>query len=244
MSNSDLHEHVLDQLGPAVVAGEAAPGTVLRIEELASRYGVSRTVIREAVRVLESMNVVESRRHVGVTVLPAERWNVFDPRIIRWRLAGDDRVAQLRSLSELRAGLEPIAAGLAAERAKPDDCGDLTAAVIGMSVSGKKGDLETYLQHDIAFHRTLLRASGNEMFASLASVVGEVLAGRAHHHVMPEHPRQEAIRLHIAVAEAVQSGDSTRAEESMRAILADAAAALDAHAESQATANPAAVRTA
>ena len=71
---------------------------VLRIDELESRYGVSRTVVREAVRVLEAMHLVESRRRVGVTVRRTEEWNVFDPAVIRWRLAGADRPRQLRSL--------------------------------------------------------------------------------------------------------------------------------------------------
>lgn len=226
-SGSDLHERVLAQLGGAIVAGETPPGEVLRIEELELRYGVSRTVIREVVRVLESMRVVTSRRRVGVTVRPRDAWNVFDPRVIRWRLDGADRLAQLRSLSELRSGVEPVAAMLAATRARPDHCGELTEAVIGMSVSGKSGDLETYLRHDIAFHRTLLHASGNEMFANLSEVVAEVLAGRTHHHLMPERPEPDAIRLHVVVAEAVQSGQPVRAEEAMRAILAEAATAID-----------------
>jgi DNA-binding FadR family transcriptional regulator len=229
MAIRDLHERVLDEIGPSIVAGDPPSSAVLRIEELAARYGVSRTVMREAVRVLESMNLVTSRRHVGVTVLPSERWNVFDPNMIRWRLAGEDRVAQLRSLSELRTAIEPVAAGLAAERATPEQCGELTAAVIGMSVAGKKGDLETYLAHDVAFHRTLLYASGNEMFAHLSGVVREVLVGRRQHHLMLDRPTPEPIRLHIAVADAVQSGDSGSAEESMRAILAAAAAVLEAH---------------
>ena len=139
MPDTDLYEQVLDRLGSAVVGGEIAPGEALRIEQLAVVYGVSRSVIREAVRVMESMNLMSSRRRVGVTVLAADRWNVFDPRMIRWRLAGPARLGQLRSLSELRSGVEPVAAALAAMHATPEDCGELTRAVIGMSVSGKAG---------------------------------------------------------------------------------------------------------
>src|SRR5579884_2989055 len=93
-----LHARVLAELGPAIAAGEHPPGTVLRIDELERRYGVSRTVVREAVRVLEAMQLVETRRRVGVTVRRTEEWNVFDPAVIRWRLAGPDRPRQLRSL--------------------------------------------------------------------------------------------------------------------------------------------------
>jgi DNA-binding FadR family transcriptional regulator len=71
---------------------------------------------------------------------------VFDPRVIRWRLAGENREAQLASLGELRHGFEPVAAGLAARRATPEQCGLLTGAVMDTAAHGKSGDLEAYLE--------------------------------------------------------------------------------------------------
>ena len=222
-----LHERVLSVLGPALVAGQIAPGAVLTIDGIAMSHGVSRTVARDVVKVLESLQIVSTRRHVGVTVLARTQWNVFDPRLIRWRLEGPDRARQLRTLSELRHGVEPIAATLAAANATPEQCGELTSAVIGMAVTGRQGDLETYLQHDTAFHRTLLAASGNDMFAALASVVGEVLAGRTHHDLMPAYPEPAAIRLHADVAEAVASGDGRGAGRAMREIVDEAQQAME-----------------
>ncbi|HEY8719951.1 FadR/GntR family transcriptional regulator [Pengzhenrongella sp.] len=223
-----LHEQVLSRLGPALVSGEHAEGTVLRIDEIAQSNGVSRTVARDVIKVLESLHLVSTRRSVGVTVRPRGEWNVFDPRLIRWRLAGPDRARQLRSLSELRHGVEPVAAALAATHALPEHIGTLTAAVIGMSVTGRQGDLEAYLEHDTAFHCALLAASGNDMFAALASVVSEVLAGRTHHDLMPEHPEPAAIRLHGDVAQAIASGDASGAERAMRAIVDEATEAMEA----------------
>src|SRR6476646_1267374 len=72
-----LHASVLDDLGRQVATGELAPGTVLRIDQLDERYGVSRFVVRAAVRVLDSMGLVEARKRVGVRVLPSTSWNVF-----------------------------------------------------------------------------------------------------------------------------------------------------------------------
>ncbi|MFP5068663.1 FadR/GntR family transcriptional regulator [Pseudonocardia nantongensis] len=223
-----LHADVLDRLGALVAGGELDPGQVLRADELGERFGVSRTVVREAVRVLESMGLVQSRRRVGVTVAPRERWNVHDPRVIRWRLDGPDRDDQLRSLSELRHGVEPVAAALAAARATPEQCGDLVGAVLDMTVHGRSGDLEAYLAADVRFHRTLLAASGNEMLAALDGVVAEVLAGRTRHHLMPARPEPLAIRRHGDVADAVRAGDAAAAESAMREILAEAAAAMRA----------------
>ena len=222
-----LHGHVLDTLGPEITAGEYPPGSVLRTDELAQRFDVSRSVMREAVRVLESMHLVESRRRVGVTVRPKSEWNVYDPEVIRWRLAGADRPGQLRSLTMLRSAVEPVAAGLAARHATAEQCAELTECALGMVAHSRGHKLEGYLVHDVAFHRVVLAASGNEMFARLGDVVAEVLAGRTHHDVMFEDPDPAAVTLHVQVAEAVRAGDAVRAEELTREITVGALQELD-----------------
>ncbi|MEH0552965.1 FadR/GntR family transcriptional regulator [Streptomyces sp. B21-101] len=222
-----LHGRVLDALGPAITAGEYPPGSVLRTDELAQRFDVSRSVMREAVRVLESMDLVESRRRVGVTVRPRSAWNVYDPQVIRWRLAGADRPHQLRSLTVLRSAIEPVAAGLAARHATAEQCAELTECALGMVAHSRGHRLEGYLVHDMAFHRVILTASGNEMFARLGDVVAEVLAGRTHHEVMFEDPDPAAVTLHVQVAEAVRAGDAVRAEQLTREITVGALQELD-----------------
>ncbi|MEU5900766.1 MULTISPECIES: FCD domain-containing protein [Streptomyces] len=222
-----LHSRVLESLGPAITAGEYPPGSVLRTDELAQRFEVSRSVMREAVRVLESMHLVASRRRVGVTVLPAEEWNVYDPQVIRWRLAGADRPRQLRSLTVLRSAVEPVAAGLAARYATAAQCAELTECALGMVAHSRGHQLEGYLRHDVAFHRVILNASGNEMFARLGDVVAEVLTGRTAHQVMFEDPDPPAVTLHVRVAEAVREGDAVRAEALTREIALGALEELD-----------------
>jgi DNA-binding FadR family transcriptional regulator len=217
---------VLDALGQQIVSGDLSANTVLRIDQLDERYGVSRSVVREAVRVLDSMGLVEARKRLGIRVLPSTSWNVFDPRVIRWRLAGPGREEQLLSLGELRRGFEPVAAELAAAHATPEQCGAIVGAVMQMAVHAKSGDLEAYLRADQLFHATMLEASGNEMLAALKNVVGEVLAGRTHHDLMPTTPNPVAVRLHGDVAEAIQSGDGPAAAAAMQAIIAEASDAL------------------
>ncbi|MEU3143660.1 MULTISPECIES: FadR/GntR family transcriptional regulator [unclassified Streptomyces] len=222
-----LHGRVLDTLGPEITAGEYPPGSVLRTDELAQRFDVSRSVMREVVRVLESMHLVESRRRVGVTVRPARDWNVYDPQVIRWRLAGADRPRQLRSLTVLRSAVEPVAAGLAARNATAEQCAELTECALGMVAHSRGHRLEGYLFHDMAFHRVILTASGNDMFARLGDVVAEVLAGRTRHDVMFEDPDPAAVTLHVRVAEAVRERDAARAEELTREITVGALQELD-----------------
>ncbi|NYV74503.1 FadR/GntR family transcriptional regulator [Streptomyces sp. UH6] len=222
-----LHAQVLHRLGHAITAGDHPPGSVLRTDELAQDLGVSRSVMREAVRVLESMQLVASRRRVGVTVRPVEEWNVYDPQVIRWRLAGADRPRQLRSLTVLRSAVEPVAAGLAARHASAEQCAELTRCALGMVATSRGGRLDEYLVHDVGFHRIVLGASGNEMFARLGDVVAEVLSGRTRHEVMFEDPDPAAVTLHVRVAEAVREGDAGEAERLTREITVGALRELD-----------------
>ncbi|QBI54849.1 FadR/GntR family transcriptional regulator [Streptomonospora litoralis] len=222
-----LHNRVLADVGPAIAAGEYEPGAVLTLDSLAQRYGVSRTVAREAVRVLESMHLVVSRPRTGVRVRPPAEWSVYDPQLIRWQLAGPRRIEQLRSLTELRAAVEPPAAAFAARRADADERAALVELNERMADTGRRGDLEAFLRLDIEFHRRILQMSGNGMFAGLTGVVAEVLTGRTEYDLMPNRPRPEALRLHSHVAEAVGGGLADVAQAAMRAIVDEVVAALD-----------------
>ena len=110
-----LHDSVVQRWGWDIVSGSLPPGTRIVADEAAVQLGVSRTVVREAVRVLESMGLITVRRRVGITVLPPEAWNPFDLNIIRWRLAGPDRLGTCnrsancgRPSSPWRPGWPPI----------------------------------------------------------------------------------------------------------------------------------------
>jgi DNA-binding FadR family transcriptional regulator len=217
--NGSLHGRVLDKLGLAVCGKEIPPGTVMRLEEIERQHSASRSVIREAVRVLESMGLVSSRRRVGVLVLPPSEWNLYDPQVIRWRLASAARPAQLRSLTELRIAIEPEAARLAAMRAPLTNASDLMGLSGKLWAAGEAGETEQFLLLDIQFHGLILASSGNEMFARLESVVGEVLAGRTNYGLMPKHPHQEALQHHMDVASAIQRGDPRKAHAAMLSIM-------------------------
>lgn len=221
-----LHDELLDALGRDIADGTTPPGTVLTLEQLGARFGVSRTVAREAMRMLESMRLITSRRRVGLVVRPREDWDVYAPRLIRWRLDGPQRAEQLRTLTELRIAVEPIAARAAAVAAAGDD--ELVAMTVRMRELGEAGRLAEFMDLDIEFHARLLRASGNEMFAALTDAVAEVLRGRTEHGLMPPHPEEEALAAHEAVAAAVRDGDPVGAQDAMQRIVDEVRRALAA----------------
>lgn len=217
----DLHDGVVDVLGHEIAAGQHPPGGVLRIDELEQRFGISRSVAREVVRTLASIRLVVGRKRVGIVVRPRDEWNTFDPALIRWMLAAD-WVAQVKTLVELRTAVEPVAAGGAARRAEADDSARLVELSQRMAVTARTGDLDAFLDADVAFHRLVLSASGNEMFAQLHEVVEEVLRWRTAHGFMPKHPTALAVRLHCEIAECIHGGDGERAETAMRELVAEA----------------------
>ena len=216
-----LYEDVLSRIGPRIVNGSLPTGSTINLDWLQQEFDVSRTVAREVVQVLASMRLVDSRRRTGVTVLPRGLWDVYDREVIRWRLAGPEREEQLHQLSQLRAAIEPPAAALAARNADDAQRGQIVDVAGALESTGAAGDLKSFLEHDIVFHRLLLESSGNSMFVGLAYVVEEVLRGRTDHHLMPAHPKLEARRLHAVVAEAVAGREPEVAQAAMTAICAE-----------------------
>lgn len=224
---STVYRAVLADLGPRIVRGDLGEGSVITLEWLCETYGVSRTIAREVVQVLAAMRLVESRRRTGIRILGREEWDAYDPALIRWRLDGDGRLAHLHELSQLRAAIEPSSAALAAEHADDAQRREVVRLAEELEATGSAGDLKTFLEHDVAFHRLLLRSSGNAMFAALGDVVEEVLRGRTDHDLMPPTPKPEARRLHQVVADAVAGREPEVARAAMTAICAEVVSDLD-----------------
>jgi DNA-binding FadR family transcriptional regulator len=218
-----LHGQVLDQLGADICSGRMPAGAVITLEEIERKYDVSRSVGRETVRVLESMRLVISRRRVGIVVLPPDEWNLFDPRVIRWRMESPDRADQVDALTELRIAIEPEAARLATTRATAQQAAELVGIAGRMWAASEEGDRERFLELDVQFHSLVLASSGNPMFRQLESLVSEILTGWLAHGLGPQHPHPAALSQHAAVANAIQARNSDEAFTAMRKLLVQSA---------------------
>ncbi|GAA3652194.1 FadR/GntR family transcriptional regulator [Microbacterium marinilacus] len=214
-----MHRDVLDDLGGRIASGELAPGTVLTLSLIEKDSGASRTVVREAVRVLESIGLVASRRRVGITVQPRESWDAFSPQLIAWNLRGPFRQQQLEALAELRVAAEPMAARLAARRATAAQRAELRRLADVLVDLGSRGlgDSDPYLAADVEFHALLLAASGNPQLAALADPVRAVLEGRTRLGLTPSVPAAGTLENHMRVALAIVDGEAETAEQHSRA---------------------------
>ena len=210
---------MLNDLGLSIVSGAISPDSTILAEQLEERYSVSRSVVREAVRVLQSLGMVASVKRVGMRVQPMSQWSLYDPLVIRWRLEQAENGQQLRSLTELRNAIEPQAAFLASTHSSDEAAGELLALAAQMRSVGRSGSLELFLELDIRFHSLVLAASGNEMFARLDRVIAEVLTGRTNRGLMPATPHEEALQLHVDVADAIQGKRPDDAYASMHRIM-------------------------
>lgn len=217
-TTSDVHRAVLDTLGRRIASGELPAGAVITLAGIEAETGTSRTVVREAVRVLESLGMVSARRRVGITVRPRSDWHVLGAETIRWTLDGPLRRTHLVELMELRAALEPVAARLAADRATAAERTELVRLAVELDRLGNagRGDSPGYLQVDIAFHTLLLAASRNALYAELAGPVREILVGRSDRGLTPADPAPGTLDAHLAAARAIARGDGAEAERNVR----------------------------
>ncbi|ACU75668.1 GntR domain protein [Catenulispora acidiphila DSM 44928] len=216
-----LSGKVAEDLGLAIAGGRHAPGEVLRTDDLAERFGVSRTVVREAVQALQAKRLLRSSPRVGLTVRVVQEWHLYDPDVIRWRLAGSDRRTVLDELTELRAAVEPVAAAAAARRTDRQERTRLLESSARMRAAAAVGDRTAFLEADVDFHCLVLGMCGNPLFAQLAPVTQELLRGRAALKLLPTAPDPADADRHDAVALAVAAGDPERAEVAMRAVVAE-----------------------
>ncbi|GAB4097974.1 FadR/GntR family transcriptional regulator [Sinomonas halotolerans] len=217
MARKSLVVEVADELLDRIVAGEFAPGSLVPGElELSARYDVSRMTVREAVKTLTAQNILRVERGRGTYVNPVNRWSSLHA-VLRATNEGTDGATSAVQLIELRRMLETGACGLAAERISDEDLAALDAFVGTMRSTHDEGDLERFVEADLAFHDVILHASENAFVAVLLEPLSRVLAQhRSETSAVPEI-QEHAIEMHEAIAKALRSRDPETARAAMDA---------------------------
>ncbi|PZU13665.1 MAG: GntR family transcriptional regulator [Sphingobium sp.] len=213
-----IHQAIARDLGTAILTGRHRPGDLFEGEiEASERLGVSRTAYREAVRILVSKGMLESRPKAGTRVLPRYRWNVLDPEMLAWMFAGEPDADFIRDLFELRGVIEPAAAEFAARRRTEDQLAVMDAALDDMGRAG----LSTAEGRaaDQRFHHAVLAATHNDALAALASSVGAAVSWttkfKHRKQMMPRDPLPD----HRAVLQAIAARDTAAARNAMTELL-------------------------
>ena len=214
----NVHGNTVDLLGEAIVAGRYAVGQSIPPEPvLCEQLGVSRTVVREAVKSLVAKGLIHTGPKVGTRVLPSEHWNWFDPDVIAWQSRAGLSPEFIRDLQDLRLVVEPAAVKLAAARATEGDIAEIEAAYAGMR--GAVMDGGDYVTNDLRFHQGLLRASHNRMLVQMSKALSALLRTSFEISTSRKDGPRSSLPLHRAVLDAVIARKPARAERAVMVLI-------------------------
>lgn len=209
---------LVDVIGQRIISGEWIGGSTFRIQDVQDEFRVSATVAREVVLALQSKGLVESRPKRGVTVLDRSSWNLLDPDVLTWDVAGRGRV--IADLEQARLLIEPWAAAEAAGMGDEKAVARCRFAMTKMIKAAAIGDVAAITAADLEFHRALLAASGNAVIARIGLVIEPVLRRRDELTISSSSPVSSGfLVLHENVIAAIEAGDREWAESASRVLI-------------------------
>lgn len=216
---------MFDALGRAIVTGVYDNAPFPTEADLSKQYEVSRSVTREAVKMLTSKGLLSARPRQGTIVQPVASWNVLDADVLRWMLDRKFSLNLLRRFTELRLAIEPEGAALAARAADAADIATIEAGYRRMEVA-EQGDDDPLLA-DIAFHIAILGASGNPFFAQLRDIVSTALRTSIRF-TNRFKGRTASLPEHKAVLDAIIAHDAQAAHSAMHLLIANVMELIEA----------------
>lgn len=216
-----LSSEVAAQVGRSIVTGSYAPGSLLEDEStLAARFGVSRTVVRDAMKVLVGKGLLEVRRGIGTRVKARENWGLLDDDVLAWQLSVPADERTLLQLAETRLLFEPQAAAWAAERGSSAEIDELSSAIQAMK--DEVNNPNQFVIADARFHRAVLRAAHNDFLFALTGIIYSALLSS----IRLTNPDSDTNRIilpfHEAVCDAIVRRDSDDAKVTMTFLIRDA----------------------
>lgn len=211
------HQETVDRIAGWIVGGRFAGQSALPTEEeLGGELGVSRTVVREAMRTLVAKGMVEVRRRHGTTIRPIDSWSLFDPQVVAWRLTGGLTRGFVDDLINFRLGIEPHAAELAARNPRFDAAAlDDAYERMAEAVDGR-GD---YHAADLDFHGTIIVGSSNQFLRQLVPLIANTLSVSFKLSVISMETARAALPMHRDVADAIIGREPERARKALAKLI-------------------------
>jgi DNA-binding FadR family transcriptional regulator len=222
-----LHGQLVHELGRQILSGRLRPGDVLP-QQLG--LPVSRTVLREAVKVLAAKGLVEARPKTGTRVRPRQEWNLLDPDVLAWQQEDAASAASfLKSITEVRLVIEPAAAALAAQRAEASEIQVIDRAYREMeaALAGRSEDYASFDQADMRFHRAIVGASGNVLLQQIAGVVYSGLWVSFQATSRLPGKAKASLPKHRAILDAIRRRNGRLAQETMRRLVQATSRTID-----------------
>jgi DNA-binding FadR family transcriptional regulator len=217
----NLTSSIVQDLGIAVVTGTYSDKNPFPVEaDLCTQYGASRSILREAVKMLTAKGLLGARPGQGTWVQPEESWNLFDPDVMRWLLERKFSLSLLIEFTQIRLAVEPAAAAMAATEAGPAEKAAIANALNRM-IAAEHGE-DDPLTSDIAFHISILRASGNRFFAQVRELTETALRFSIRTTNRFKGVRLASVNDHKKVSDAILAGDSAAAGTAMRELIEEA----------------------
>ncbi len=217
----NLTYRIVEDLGIAIVTDRYTENNPFPVEaDLCKQYGVSRSILREAVKMLTAKGLLSARPRQGTWVQPEDAWNLLDPDVLRWLLERKLSFSLLIEFTQMRLAVEPLAAGLAAEVASPADKAAVMAAIDRMAAAERGED--DPLNSDIAFHLGVMHASGNRFYSQLSDMIVTALRFSIRTTNYFKGVKLASIADHKKVADAIMAGDAQTAESAMRGLIQEA----------------------
>jgi DNA-binding FadR family transcriptional regulator len=217
----NLTQSIVHDLGVAIVTKRYRAGAAFPVEgELCKSYGVSRSVLREAVKMLTAKGLLGARPRQGTFVQPEGRWNLLDPDVLRWLLERSFSLSLLVEFTQIRLAIEPQAAALAAKTGSVDQKAAVQATLERMIAASRGRD--DPLESDIAFHVSILTASNNRFYQQLEEMVRTALRFSIRRTNAYKGVELASIEDHGRVAEAIAIGDAVAADYEMRCLIQEA----------------------
>jgi DNA-binding FadR family transcriptional regulator len=216
---SSLHHQVAQDIGARILKGEFAPGDLLPNEAESCRaYGVSRTAVREAMKMLTAKGLILSRPKIGSRVQPRDSWNLLDRDVLVWYCAAAERQHFLASMHQVREILEPEAAALAAINHNAAQLRTIEQALVGMRDAA---DLPAWNVADVQFHLAILWSAGNELLVPFGFLIESALGTMFDFTARHNQDWRKAYPLHEGIVVAIRKRRPDAARKAVRLLLAD-----------------------
>jgi DNA-binding FadR family transcriptional regulator len=217
----NLTFRIVEDLGIAIVTDRYTENNPFPVEaDLCKQYGVSRSILREAVKMLTAKGLLSARPRQGTWVQPEDAWNLLDPDVLRWLLERKLSFSLLIEFTQMRLAVEPIAAGLAALVAGPAEKAAVMAAIDRMAAAERGED--DPLTSDIAFHLGVIHASGNRFYSQLSDLIVTALRFSIRTTNYFKGVKLASIADHKKVADSIMAGNAQAAETAMRSLIQEA----------------------